>query len=82
MIPKTCPSCNADFQGNPIPIRDRKHYGNKTHFSRIIAIYSRDTDRTEKWRCPDCKHEWLRHSLPDDVLPLKTTVPLVEEKTQ
>lgn len=24
-------------------------------FSRIIAIYSMTTDRTEGWECPDCK---------------------------
>jgi hypothetical protein len=37
------------------------HYGwtpdNKVRFSRIVGIYSRHTDRTEEWQCPECQQE-------------------------
>lgn len=56
----TCPKCKANLQGEPIPEKDRKYYGTKTHFSRLIGLYSRDLDRTTHWICPDCKHRWER----------------------
>jgi hypothetical protein len=37
-----------------------RDFGDATHFSRAIAIYSREEDRTVAWRCPDCGHEWER----------------------
>jgi hypothetical protein len=55
-----CPGCEADLRGEPIPEEVREHYGNHTHFSRRIGIYSRESDRTVRWRCPDCGHEWER----------------------
>ncbi len=55
-----CPKCNADMRGDPIPEKDRERFGNKTHFSRVIGIYSIERDRTTHWQCPDCGHEWER----------------------
>lgn len=52
-----CPSCGTDLRGEPIPEADREHYGEATHYRRVIAIYSRERDRTEGWRCPDCGYE-------------------------
>jgi hypothetical protein len=60
--PKTCPNCSADLNGSPIPDEYIKEgcYGDATHFSRVIGIYSIEEDRTVAWRCPDCEHEWER----------------------
>ena len=55
-----CPKCGADFTGEPIPEISREHYGDATHFSRKVAIYSRDEDRTVAYQCPDCGAEWPR----------------------
>lgn len=33
--------------------------------SRVIAIYSREQDRTVAWRCPACGQEWPRGALID-----------------
>jgi rubredoxin len=57
---ETCPSCKVSLQGEPIPKRSREHFGNATHFSRKIGLYSRELDRTTAWRCPDCGHTWNR----------------------
>lgn len=56
--PPRCPSCNADLRGDPIPHAYRKAYGNKTHFSRVIWIYSMMRDSGVAYLCPDCEHEW------------------------
>jgi hypothetical protein len=34
----------------------------RTHgqWGRALAVYNMETDRTEKYICPDCKHEWSR----------------------
>jgi hypothetical protein len=56
-----CPFCGVSFQGDPIPEGLRaEYYGGSTHYSRLIAIYDRDRDRTVAWRCPDCHKEWDR----------------------
>lgn len=39
-----CPLCGADLQGG----------------SRVIAIYSREKDRTVAYQCPDCGGRWDR----------------------
>jgi Zn-finger nucleic acid-binding protein len=52
-----CPKCKGDLKGAPIDKADRESYGNKTHFSRVIGIYSREQDKTVAWRCPDCGFE-------------------------
>lgn len=43
-----CPYCKAD-------LRDLK---NGPPFLRTIALYSRSTDRTTGWRCPDCRESF------------------------
>lgn len=55
-----CPVCGADWQGDPIPETHREHYGNATHFRRLIAMYDAEKDCTVSWRCPDCKAEFER----------------------
>ena len=55
-----CPFCHADLRGKPIPKKSQKAYGGKKYFSRLIGIYNMTTDRTERWRCPDCQKEWPR----------------------
>ncbi|WP_028393996.1 hypothetical protein [Bacillus cihuensis] len=56
---ENCPFCNADLQGEPIPVEQQDSNG-ATHFSRKIGIYDFEKDRTIKWQCPDCKGEWNR----------------------
>lgn len=63
MYERSCPKCNADLRGDPIPDEYIKegHYGEgATHFYRTIGIYSMEQDRTVAWKCPDCGHEWER----------------------
>jgi hypothetical protein len=55
----TCPLCQADLTGAPIPVEDWEDFGG-THFSRAIAIYDQNRDRTTHYRCPDCGGEWER----------------------
>jgi hypothetical protein len=52
----TCPNCKANLVGEPIPEESREAYGGKTHFRRVIGLYSRERDRTVAWRCPDCEY--------------------------
>lgn len=33
---------------------------NKGRWGREIGIYDMEKDRTVKWKCPDCDHEWER----------------------
>ncbi|WP_404292611.1 hypothetical protein LG276_19810 [Cytobacillus kochii] len=54
-----CPYCNANLQGEPIPIASQKAYG-ATHFTRKIGITYMAADRIIKWQCPDCNQEWQR----------------------
>lgn len=54
---KTCPVCKTDLRGAEIAEENRELYGGKTHYSRVIGIYSREQDRTVAWRCPDCELE-------------------------
>ena len=55
-----CVECKADWQGKAIPLDSLKHYGNKTHFSRLIGIYSWEQDRTMHYECPDCRARYDR----------------------
>jgi len=32
----------------------------KGRWGRAIGIYDLEKDRTVRWRCPDCEHEWPR----------------------
>ena len=55
-----CPNCGTSLLDKPIPEESRHMYGGKTHFRRVIGIYSREQDRTVAWRCPDCDYEEAR----------------------
>ncbi len=56
-----CPHCKADLTGAAIPYEDRKHYiAGTTHYSRLVAIYDNERDRTVAWMCPDCRMRWGR----------------------
>lgn len=57
MNPKECPMCKADFDGGPIPEKDRHHYSPPYRWSRVIGV-ELDDDRIDHWKCPDCGHEW------------------------
>jgi hypothetical protein len=44
-------------------LRYAEMYGATQHtgrFSHKIGLYDRDTDRTTRWMCPECKHTWGR----------------------
>lgn len=58
--PEICPYCQVSLIGDPIPDESRQYYGSNTHFSRVIALYSRERDMTVAWRCPDCLKKWDR----------------------
>lgn len=58
--PETCPHCSSDLRGEPLPEKNREHYGNATHFSRVIAVTHPGEDYARDWRCPDCGHTWRR----------------------
>ena len=47
--PHYCPNCGIDLRSD-----------NGPPFKREIGVYSIERDRTEKYRCPDCKIEWDR----------------------
>ena len=32
----------------------------KGRWGRAIGIYDMEKDRTVRWKCPDCNHEWPR----------------------
>jgi hypothetical protein len=59
----TCPHCNADLQGKPIPQEyiDEGFYGDLTHYSRRIGVEIRGVyDGMLFWQCPDCGGRWHR----------------------
>lgn len=57
-----CPHCSSCLKGHPIPepYHTAGWYGDKTHYSRRISIYDRETDRTVSYKCPDCNASWAR----------------------
>lgn len=59
-VPMVCPRCQADLRGQEISPADRPLFDGKTHFSRVIGIYSHQADATVVWHCPDCGYEWAR----------------------
>lgn len=54
---RTCPICQSDWTGNPIPVESReKYYGGKTHFSKLIGVEIQGKyDGVHHWECPTCK---------------------------
>jgi len=57
--PDNCPNCNTSFQGKEIPAKDQHLFGS-THFSRVIGLSNGSS--FVAWLCPDCNHQWDRHS--------------------
>lgn len=55
-----CPKCRESMQGDEIPPDVQYMYGNKTHFSRWIAMSDLYRDMVTAYRCPDCGHEEKR----------------------
>ena len=55
--PDFCPHCYSSLIGDEIPKKDQHLFG-ATHFSRKIGIVDLERDRTVRWQCPDCGHEW------------------------
>lgn len=71
-----CPHCGVDLNGGSIWQTFFEKYGSeveadrisamygatreKGQWSRAIAVYSLETDKTVAWQCPDCSHEWAR----------------------
>jgi hypothetical protein len=53
-----CPQCHADLRGQEIDPASHAAFDGKTHFSRVVGIYSHAADATVAWKCPDCDHEW------------------------
>lgn len=35
-------------------------HGKDNRFSRLIGIYSVESDRVTEWKCPDCSGTWKR----------------------
>lgn len=61
MSQNTCPHCDTNLIGDPIPEDIRHHYGDKTHFRRVIGIEVRGVyDGVLYYRCPDCGGTWHR----------------------
>ena len=58
-----CPD-GCDLTGAPIPDNVRDHYGDATHFSRVVGHYDLMADRTVAWNCPDCGLTWSRDLAP------------------
>jgi hypothetical protein len=58
MSESKCPSCQADFDGGPIPEEMREHYSPPYRWSRRIGISNGDS--VFAWACPDCRHTWPR----------------------
>ena len=49
-----CAECGADWDCGPVPDAIIKHYHPGARWSRRIAIYDRDKDRTVSDACPEC----------------------------
>ena len=49
-----CVKCGADWDGGPVPDAAIEHYHPGARWSRRIAIYDRDKDRTVADGCQEC----------------------------
>lgn len=57
---ESCPKCEADWRGEPIPYESQYLFGDARFFSRVIGISSLQQDRCIAWQCPDCSTCWDR----------------------
>ncbi len=58
---KRCPKCLTSWQGTKIPDDVKHHYGNHTHFSKLIGIELPSVyDGIHHWKCPKCGEEFPR----------------------
>ena len=57
---RRCPACAADWQASEIPPEQRQHYGNRTHYSRVVGVEVQGYDGVSFWECPDCCVQWER----------------------
>lgn len=53
--PYTCPSCQADLRGDPIPESERTESHSPTHFTDTTII---QRARGWVWQCPACWFSW------------------------
>jgi len=58
-LPSRCPECGESMLGEPIPDGHREHYGDSTHFFRVLPVYD-SRHRVASWQCPDCGYVWPR----------------------
>lgn len=49
-----CPECDTLWHDKEIPEEYREYYSPPYFYSRVIALYSLEEDRTFAYRCPDC----------------------------
>ena len=54
-----CPKCKKSWKGKAIP-KKYSGFGKQTHFSHLISIINRDTDRCVAEECPFCKERFER----------------------
>ena len=66
--PRTCPNCEADLRGEPIPaeLTGSGFYAKGEHYSRVVGVEVRGVyDGVLYWQCPDCGHKWHRWPVGD-----------------
>lgn len=57
----SCPVCKADWRGEKIPRKNKKHYGGIEYYSRLVGVEVIGRgDRVDHWLCPDCGSRWDR----------------------
>jgi hypothetical protein len=59
---EACPVCKASWRGEPIPQEsiDNGFYDGPGFFSKVMALYSMEEDRTFAYCCPSCNITWDR----------------------
>lgn len=57
---RNCPHCGTSWVDKPIPKEYRHNYSPPYFYSRLIALYDRDLDRTVRYLCPDCNYQFER----------------------
>lgn len=60
---EACPECKSSWVSRYLTDEETRsnHFSKGTKFfSRLIAVYDRDKDRTVSFACPDCLTMWDR----------------------